>query len=133
MKIIDTAFLIDLSRNKESAIKKSFELDREERIFCTEISVYELIMGVCAIKGIDYNEKIEKLEDMFRRFHLLALDHSSAIKAAEIAGQLVRKGQMISDTDTMIAGIALSNGIATIITRDKEHFQRIKGMKVESY
>jgi len=33
----------------------------------------------------------------------------------------------------MIAGIALSNNINTIITRDKEHFKRIEGIKVESY
>ena len=133
MKIVDTIFLIDLSRNDRDAVSKAFDLDKYPAVFCTEISVYEIVMGVYAIKGIDHIKKLEKLEDMFRRFRLLALDHPSSIKSAEIAGELMRGGKIISDTDCMIAGIALSNGISTIVTRDKEHFSRIKGIKVESY
>lgn len=133
MKLVDTTFLIDLSRNDRDAIKKAFDLDKDPAVFCTEISVYEVVMGIYAIKEIDHVKKLEKLEDMFRRFHLLGLDHLSSIKSAEIAGGLIRGGKIISDTDCMIAGIALTNGISTIITRDKEHFERIKGIKVESY
>ena len=133
MKLVDTTFLVDLSRNDKDAVKKSFDLDKGPAVFCTEISVYEVVMGVYAIKGIEHTKKLEKLEDMFNRFHLLTLDHISSIKSAEIAGELIRDGKTISDTDCMIAGIALSNGISTIVTRDKEHFERIKGIKVESY
>lgn len=133
MKLVDTTFLIDLSKNKADAVKKSLELDEEPKVFCTEISVYEIILGVYAIKNIDYNKRLQKLESMFNNFHILTLDHNSAIKAGEIAGELIKTGKTISDADCMIAGIALSNNIITIITKDKEHFTRIKGIKVEGY
>ena len=59
MKLVDTTFLIDLSRNDRDAIKKAFDLDKYPAVFCTEISVYEVAMGVYAIKNIDqftYND-----------------------------------------------------------------------------
>jgi len=133
MKVTDTTFLIDLSRNRSDAVNISLELDKEQKIFCTEVSVYEMILGVYAVKGIDHAEKLQKLEAMFNNFNLLALDHESAIKAGEIAGILLREGKTISDTDCMIAGIALANNINIVVTRNKEHFERIKGIKVEGY
>ncbi len=133
MKLVDTSFLIDLSKNLPEAVKKSFELDNEAKVFCTEVSVYEIILGIYAIKNINYSNKIQKLEMMFKNFHILGLDHSSAVKAGEISGMLAREGKTISDADCMIVGIALANGINTIVTRDREHFQRIKGIVVEGY
>lgn len=133
MKIVDTTFLVDLSRNEQNAVNKSLELDKEHKIFCAEVSIYEMILGVYAVKGIDHNEKLQKLETMFSKFNLLPLDHASAIKAGQIAGTLAAEGKTISDTDCMIAGIALSNGISTIITRNRKHFERIKGLTVEEY
>lgn len=35
--------------------------------------------------------------------------------------------------DTLIAAIALSNGITTIITRNKKHFEQIKELNVVTY
>lgn len=133
MKIVDTTFLIDLSKNNQDAFQKSLELDKDDKVFCTEISIYEIILGIYAIKNINHAEKVQKLESMFDKFHLLTLDHASAIKAGEIAGDLIRGGKTISDTDCMIAGIALSNNINTIVTRDIEHFKRIKGIRIEGY
>lgn len=133
MKLVDTTFLIDLSKNNQDAVKKSLELDKEPRVYCTEISVYEITLGVYAIEGIDHGKKLQKLETMFNNFDILPLDHDSAIKSGEIAGYLIKNGITISDTDCLIAGIALSNNINTIITRDIEHFKRIKGIKVEWY
>jgi len=55
------------------------------------------------------------------------------MKAAEIHGELIAKGNKIDNTDSLIAAIALTNNINTIITRNKKHFERIKGIKVETY
>ena len=133
MKLVDTTFLVDLSRNERNAVNKSLELDKESNVFCAEVSVYEMILGIYAVKGIDHDKKLQKLETMFSKFNLLPLDHTSAIKAGEIAGTLTTEGKIISDTDCMIAGISLSNDIGTIITRNKKHFARIKGLTVEEY
>ncbi|MBS3083651.1 type II toxin-antitoxin system VapC family toxin [Candidatus Pacearchaeota archaeon] len=47
--------------------------------------------------------------------------------------ELSSKGILIGKFDCMIAGTLLSNGIDTIITKNKKHFEKIKGLKVLSY
>ena len=64
---------------------------------------------------------------------MLPLDDLGIVRAAEISGTLMRKGETIDDCDCLIAGIALSKGVKTIITRNKKHFNKIKGIKVETY
>lgn len=70
---------------------------------------------------------------MFENIRVLSLDDNSIIKSAEISAELIKKGTIISDRDCLTAGIALSKGINTIVTRNIGHFKRIKGIKVETY
>ena len=46
---------------------------------------------------------------------------------------LKSKGETIEDFDCAIAAILLSNGVNKIITRNKKHFERIKGLTVLKY
>lgn len=40
---------------------------------------------------------------------------------------------MIDHTDSLIAGIALSNGIKEIVTQNKTHFEQFSELKIHSY
>jgi predicted nucleic acid-binding protein len=53
--------------------------------------------------------------------------------AAEIYDNLEAQGQRIDDNDILIAGIMLSNGIKKIITKNVNHFERIKDIKILQY
>jgi len=46
---------------------------------------------------------------------------------------LISEEERIEIPDTITAGIILSKGINTIITKNKDHFERIDGIGVEGY
>jgi predicted nucleic acid-binding protein len=64
--------------------------------------------------------------------NILGLDAECAAKAGEVQGKLIRKGKMINPEDAMIAGIALINN-ETVLTKNVEHFSRIRDLKIETY
>jgi len=133
MILLDTSFIIDLLRERRNAINKAVELINRDKLATTYLNIYELLLGVYNKKGINHEKELNTLKNLKEKLEILTLDEDSTIKSAKIGGELMLKGQIVGDTDNMIAGIALSNGISTIVTRDKEHFERIKGIKVETY
>jgi len=133
MILLDTSFLIDLLRQRKNAIDKAVEIVNRDSLATTYVNIYELLIGVYSKKDANYGEMLKTIENLTEKIDILTLEKASTIKSAKIGGELMLKGQIIGDTDNMIAGIALSNGINIVVTRDKEHFERIKGIKVESY
>ena len=128
MKVLDTTFLVDLIRGKKETLSV---IETKEDLLTTQVNMYELIIGLF-LKNIS-SSKIMKVVDMFGEIKLLSLDDNSIIKSAEISSELTKKGEFVCDCDCMTAGIALSRGINKIVTRNTEHFKRIKGIKVETY
>lgn len=128
MKILDTTFLIDLTRGSPNSLKV---LKKDEILLTTQINMYELIKGFY-LKNAS-SKKILEIRELFENIRVLPLDDNSIIKSANIYAELSRNGVEISNSDCLIAGIALSNNVTTIITRNKKHFERIKGIKVETY
>lgn len=128
MKVLDTTFLIDLLRGK----KETFEiLNTKDPLLTTQINMYEVIRGIF-LKKESKDKLIQSLE-LFDNIKVLSLDDSGIIRSAEISAEMIEQGTIISQTDCLIAGITLSKGINTIVTRNVKHFERIKGLKIESY
>jgi tRNA(fMet)-specific endonuclease VapC len=128
MKLLDSTFLIDLI-NGETRIKKIIKND--ELYFTTQINMFEVLSGLY-FKNLS-KKKISDTLDLFENVLVISLDEQAVVKAAEINGELMRKGQRIEDADCLIAGIAMTKGIKTIITDNAKHFSRIPGIKVETY
>ena len=133
MILLDTTFLIDLLRKKKNAISKAIELTTRDKLSTTYINIYELLIGIYSIKGIDKEKKLQDVEKLMEKLEVFTLEKESTINSAKIGGDLILKGQVIGDTDNMIIGIALTNGITTIVARDVEHYKKIKEIKVETY
>ena len=133
MILLDTTFLIDILKKRSNAVRKSKDIENREVLATTYINVYELLLGVYSLKNINHEGKLAEADILLEKLEILGLDKNSAITSAKVGGDLTLKGQIVGDMDNMIAGIALSNGISTIVSRDKEHFSRIKGLKVETY
>ena len=132
MKGVDTTFLIDVLKNDSAAVLKSLELDKEPIIFTTETNVYELVVGIAQQKA-NKEKAMYDMETLLNRITVLPLDHKAAIKAGHISGRLIETGKMIDDIDCLAAGILITNGCNVIVTRNAKHFERIEGLKVESY
>ena len=133
MKLLDSTFLIDIIRKKLEALSKLTEW-KHEKIYTTRINVFEVVSGAFSIKSEkDREVRLSEISVILHGLSILDLDEKSTLKSAEIFGELNRRGTPIEPNDCLIAGIALSNGITTIITKNTEHFKRIVGIKVEGY
>ncbi|MBD3355388.1 PIN domain-containing protein [Candidatus Woesearchaeota archaeon] len=128
MKLLDTTFLIDILRGKEETKKI---LESNEQMLTTQINMYEVIKGLF-LKNIT-SSKFASVMKIFENIRVLSFDNDAVIKSAEIYSNFTKKGLEIHNFDCMIAGIALANNINKIVTRNKEHFKRIKEIKVENY
>ncbi|MHA1671711.1 MAG: type II toxin-antitoxin system VapC family toxin [Promethearchaeota archaeon] len=135
MIILDTSACIDyLKGNNE--IKKSV-LKQEDLIHITSITVYEINIGLERTKRKISNKRYNELYKIWTEFiscmEVFPLGYKEAEMAAEIYDNLESQGQRIDDNDILIAGIMLSNGIKKIITKNVNHFERIKGIEIIEY
>lgn len=128
--ILDSCFLIDFLNNKKEAVEKYDELKkRQEELFITTVSVFEITQG---ISKHHEQEKIDKIRDFLKSISCYYFDFESAQIAGEIMKELREKGKQTDVGDAMIGGIALAHN-QTILTRNTKHFERIKNIKTETY
>ena len=130
MICLDSDFIVDLLKQKQNAVSK-FELLKEEIVVSTEINYFELLYGVFIKKQFSQRE-FNFIEQFFDSIPVMALDHSGAYNAAKISTTLEKEGLTIDFNDELIAGVCSSKNCA-ILTKNVNHFSRIKGLKVETY
>jgi len=130
MICLETSFLIDVLKGKKEALEKLKEI-KEEKTFTTSICEYEVMVGAYLKSYSD--ENLKKAVSLLNAIPIFNFDTNSALKASQIFASLVKNGKEIESEDCMIAGISLSNDCNEIITRDIEHFKRIKELKVTGY
>ena len=131
MKLLDTTFLIDVLRDGENVRQKAEEL-KNEALFTTRINIFEILVGIFSLSS-GRERRLHQASMLFERVAVLELDEKGATLAAQISGELNREGRPVEPGDCLIAGIALSNGIRTIVTRNTKRFIKMKGLHVESY
>ncbi|MBI2666862.1 type II toxin-antitoxin system VapC family toxin [Candidatus Woesearchaeota archaeon] len=128
MKLLDSTFLIDLSKGNKDVLPI---IQSKEYLFTAQICMFELIRGMF-YRHLP-SEKILEMMGLFEDIRVLPLDDAAVVKSAQISAELLQRGMPIPDNDCLIAGIALSKNISTIVTRNVKDFQRIKELNVESY
>jgi len=129
--LFDTTILIDFLRNKKNAVE-FIEKRTNKPMFTTEINIYELFTGV--FLASENNDLLQsKVFNLISSLTVLQLDRTSSVEAGKITANLTKIGLKIEQTDTLIAAIALTNGISNIVTANKNHYERIPGIKVISY
>ncbi len=130
--ILDTQFLIDMLRGKDSsAIEKARELDAKFGVKgIAAISVMELWKG--AMQSVHQEMEKRKINELIQSLLVHSFTEEDAKKVGEIEVDLEKRGEMIDLEDIMIAGAAISRN-ETLLTRNIKHFSRIKGLNVESY
>ena len=128
MKLLDSTFLIDLLNGKKETLGIA---ESNERLLTTQVNMFEVIRGIF-LQGHSYDKLLEAKES-FESISVIPLDESGLIKAAEISAHLIKSGKRISDVDCLTAGIAISKNISTVVTRNIKDFQKIKGIKAETY
>ena len=131
VKCLDTAVLIDLTRDLPSAVQAVGEALAGGAV-TTEVNAFELYSGAHE-RGRQVPRDFSAVEKILRRVDVLPLNRRASIRGAEIASLLRSRGQDVGGLDVLIAAIAMSHGINTIVTEDADDFRRIPGLHVETY
>lgn len=131
MRCLDTAFLIDLMHNDTDAAKKAATI-KDDQLMTTSINIFEICVGIFK-KNEAGGKEFEEFRKLIGAMDIIPVDVDAGVLAGMTSGNLIREGKTISGMDCLIAGAMLSRKCKTIVTRDKTHFQRMKGIHVETY
>ncbi len=136
MWLADTTFIIDLVNNDDGAVKMAARIDSMHSIvFVSAITIQEYLRGIYYLFGDKPNqidEKLSKAEGDLARFSGLDMNYNVAKAAAKIDADLTRKGEQIGYADVLIGATAQFYQL-TLLTRNKDHFERINGLKIDLY
>ncbi|MBI4417019.1 MAG: type II toxin-antitoxin system VapC family toxin [Euryarchaeota archaeon] len=137
MKCMDTTFLIDIVEHPEETKGVVERFEREhETLATTTFNAYEALLGVHSVRdGAQRTKLLDLYSRVLSRLVVLPLSLEDAAKAAELGGELRRRGQDVG-ADSLTAATALRGGCDGIVTRNVAHFQRIEdatGLAVTSY
>lgn len=127
MVCLDTDFLVSYLRSDAAAKDKLEELDlRQEPLHTTTINAFELYKG--AYRSNRSSDEVAKVDRLLDAFFILTLDRDSA----RLAGTINNKSNPVGESDLLIASITISNK-QVLITRNKKHFGKISGLKIEGW
>lgn len=131
--ILDTSFIIDFMNGEPECLEKLVELkQREKELNVTSLTAYELYLGVRESEKPEKEKN--KIKETLQKLsgEKFSFEWIHGKKSAVIQGNLKDEGEMIELQDIFISSIAQKSG-QKILTRNHEHFQKIDGVKVESY
>jgi predicted nucleic acid-binding protein len=125
LKLADSDILIDYLKHREPGAGLVSELLSRRELATTAITRFEVLRGAITPKALD-----EAL-DLFSKMDCIPLDVAAADAATAIDRDLRQQGERIETPDTLIAGIAIANGLS-LLTRSIRHFNRIDGLVIET-
>jgi len=131
MVCLDTSFIIALIRRDPRAERKLEEyVGKGARLSTTPITACELFKGAYKSKRRDL--EVRKVREMLARLEILGFSIDSCERYGKLVNDLELAGSPIGDLDAIIASLALTHN-ESVATADKEHFERVPGLIVESW
>jgi predicted nucleic acid-binding protein len=125
---LDSSIFVGLLRNKIPA--EAIRKHANEGLCTSEIVVYEIIYGLYASSNFS-EKKLWQFEALLDGLvGVFAIDRKASIKAAQIGGELSKRGERIGHTDALIAGSLMANGCTKLVTGNSKEFEKIKGLSV---
>lgn len=112
MVVFDTSIIIDVLRQRKSALELLASYSKKEAIAITAISKYEILRGT-------KERNLNLVSQLFTQFVIYDFDDSSIEEAAKAYKKLKDKGKMTNELDLLIEGIATANN-ETLITKDRD-------------
>lgn len=128
MRHLDTTIVVAYLRG-EKALADQIKAHLPD-IAISAIALAELEFGARASKRP--TENLAKLAEFVELAPVVSFDGACASRYGEIRNQLKLAGRPIGETDTLIAAIAVVHQ-ATIVTRNRRHFEQIEGLQVEEW
>lgn len=128
--LIDTDTLSAIMRRNPAALISARAYLAEHRRFSFSLFTrYEIMRGLAAKQAVS---QITAFQRFCSACEILPIDDSIIVSAAEIYGDLRRRGDLIGDGDIIIAATAINHKL-TVITNNENHFRRIHGLRLENW
>jgi tRNA(fMet)-specific endonuclease VapC len=127
--LVDTDWAIHYLNDHEGIVQRLRELQRQEGLALSIISLAELYEGVYYSREPEDDERA--LQDFLRGVTILGIDEYTCQIFGKERGRLRATGTMIGDCDLLIGATALRHDL-TILTNNRRHFERIEGLRIES-
>lgn len=105
------------------------ELESGGRAATTSVNAFEVFYGAYRSQK---RSNVEGTRRLLERLDVLPFDQESSESAGETLAGLAARGEMVDYRDVMIAAIARTRGLK-LVTRNREHFSRIKGLELEHW
>lgn len=128
--LLDTNICIALLKGRDHSLIKSFQDRSPDEFRLCAIVKAELLFG--ARNSLRVNENLKVLEGFFRQFESLPFDDACAEHYGIIRALLQRAGTPIGANDLVIAATALYHD-HVLLTRNREEFLRVPGLRVETW
>ena len=127
--LVDTDILSFYFKGDSLVVRRFTEYLKEfDQISISIITYYEILGGL----SFKYAEKqIRDFEVFVNNNNIIHLTEESAKISAGIYSDLRQRGITIGNTDILIAGIAIENGLS-LVTNNEKHFEPIKGLILET-
>ena len=139
MIFLDTSSAIEIL-NGDVTLENVLIKFKTDKFGITSPSIFELYLGIYKLKYLkkkiskqEYRRLYEDLEKFINRLDVFSLDENAANLGAKIHMQLKGKGQEIEIFDCLIAAIIITNEFKEVITNNRKHFEKIKGLVVHSF
>src|SRR3990167_8528970 len=124
--LLDTTFLADFLRGEKSAREKA--MVHGEYFITSSICIAEISAGM---KNYSEEQK-ERVKTALKAITTVPVSFEIAWSAGEISSSLKKKGLEIELPDCIVAATAAQVN-EPVLTKNTSHFQRITGLKVETY
>ena len=121
--IVDTSIVIQYIRTKNKSATILYNLNDQDNISISTVSLYELYIGANSI------DKKNDIQLITRDLVVLPFTYPASLKAAEIFHQLKSKNQLIEFRDIFIAATCIIENLP-ISTLNRKHFERIEGLEI---
>jgi predicted nucleic acid-binding protein len=105
-------------------------MQRGDPLRVAVFAIAELEVGVA--KCSRPTRERRAMETCIEPFEVVGFTQSTARIFGSLIGRLETEGQPISDMDGLIASVALELG-EPLVTRNPKHFQRVPGLRLETY
>lgn len=130
--LIDTSVAIALERQAEG-LQVVQEQMGDDAVAMAAITASELLHGVHrADTALRRERRLRHVEDILDSVSVLPFDLETARIHSRIWADLASRGQLIGPHDLIIAATAIAHDLP-IATLNPDHFERVEGLRVESW
>ena len=99
------------------------------RLTFSIMTQYEILRG---LKARQAGARERAFLALCQSSEILPLSTDIVVQAAEIYGELVPRGQLIGDSDILIAATALVHNV-TVVSNNTKHFRRVPELSLENW